>query len=69
MKNKQKTTVMTFKEALEIVLDLAGQGALDENQLCEATLIELQPEIDRQNEAFGVVSDFMQNCDLSEFDA
>ncbi len=56
---------MKFQEAIEIVLCLASQGALDENHVDE----EMRSELDKQNEAMGIVYDFKQNCDMSEFDA
>jgi len=59
---------MKFQEALEIILCLADQGSLDENHVDD----EQREELERQNEAFGVMFTFQQNCrfpDLSEFDA
>lgn len=50
---------MKLQEALETVLCLASQGALDENHIDE----EMRPELDRQNAAIGLVSDFKQSLD------
>lgn len=58
---------MKFKTALSIVYDLAVQNALDSVDFHRQD--ELQAEALRQDDALTIVADFIQNCDLSEFDA
>lgn len=49
---------MTLNEASQIVMDLASQGALDENHVDD----EQQEELARQNEAIGMVAEFLDRA-------